>query len=123
MTRDASVSTPSMPARNPWLTDSVYPTSHFNSGATDSVLAAGPSVGRRLVRDRDVKAVTNVMVSNPAVKKIGSDTVAFASGTLGILKLRLTGDELDAVSFTPYPGFEDIAKAATDDAVKGLLAE
>jgi hypothetical protein len=33
--------TPNMPAHNPWLTDSVYPTSHFNPGATDSVLFAG----------------------------------------------------------------------------------
>lgn len=41
---EASRSTPSMPARNPWLADSVYPTSHFNPGATDSVLLAGPSV-------------------------------------------------------------------------------
>ena len=122
-TGEASPSSPSMPARNPWLTDSVYPTSHFNPGATDSVLMAGPSVGRTLTRNRDLKAVTNVMVSNPAVKKINSDTVAFASGTLGILKLRLTGDDLDAISFTPYPGFEDTAKLATDDAVKGLLAE
>jgi hypothetical protein len=112
-----------MPARNQWLTDSVYPTSHFNPGATDSVLPAGPSVGRRLVRDRDVKAITNVMVSNPAVKKIGSDTVAFASGTLGILKLRLTGDALDAVSFTPYPGFEATARSATDEAINGVLTE
>lgn len=123
MTRDASVSTPSMPARNLWLTDSVYPTSHFNSGATDSVLPAGPSVGRQLVLDRDVKAVTNVMVSNPAVKNIGSDTVALASGTLGILKLRLTGNALDAVSFTPYPGYEDSAALATDEAINGVLTE
>ena len=71
-----------MPARNPWLTDSVYPTSHFNPGARGSVLMAGPSVGRKLTLNRDLKAVTNVMVSNPAVKKIVSDTVAFVSGTL-----------------------------------------
>jgi hypothetical protein len=87
------------------------------------VLIAGPTVGRTLTRNRDVKAVTNVMVSNPTVKKIDSDTVAFASGTLGILKLRLTGDALDAVAFTPYPGFEDTAKLATDDAINSLLAE
>ena len=109
--------------RTPWLVDSVYPTSHFNPGATDSVLIAGPTVGRTLTRNRDVKAVTNVMVSNPTVKKIDSDTVAFASGTLGILKLRLTGNALDAVAFTPYPGFEDTAKLATDDAINGVLAE
>jgi hypothetical protein len=122
-TGEASQPTPSMPARNPWLTDSVYPTSHFNPGATDSVLTAGPSVGRTLTRNRDLKVVTNVMVSNPTVKKINSDTVAFASGTLGILKLRLTGEDLDATSFTPYPGFEDTAKLASDDAINELLAE
>ena len=85
----------------------------LNPGATDSVLILGPTVGRTLTRNRDVKAVTNVMVSNPTVKKINSDTVAFASGTLGILKLRLTGDALDAVAFTPYPGFEDTATLAS----------
>jgi hypothetical protein len=120
---DASQSTPSMPSPNPWLTDSVYPTSHFNPGATDSVLIAGPTVGRTLTRNRDVKAVTNVMVSNPTVKKINSETIGFASGTLGILKLRLTGDDLDGVSFTPYPGFEETAASAGDDAVSGMLAE
>jgi hypothetical protein len=122
-TGEASQPTPSMPARNPWLTDSVYPTSHFNPGATDSVLTAGPSVGRTLTRNRDLKVVTNVMVSNPTVKKINSSTVAFASGTLGILKLRLTGEDLDAISFTPYPGFEDTAKLASDDAINELVAE
>jgi hypothetical protein len=94
---------PNMPARNPWLADSVYPTSHFNGGATDSVLFAGPTKGKKLVRDKDVKVVSNVMVSNPAVKKIGADTVGFASGTLGILKILLTGKSLEAVSFTAYP--------------------
>ena len=40
-------SAPNMPARNPWLADGVYPTSHFNPGATDSVVHAGlrPRVG------------------------------------------------------------------------------
>ncbi len=37
---------PNMPARNPWLTESVYPTSHFNGGATDSVVFAGPVKGQ-----------------------------------------------------------------------------
>src|SRR5829696_8799409 len=95
-TGEASQSTPSMPARNRWLADSVYPTSHFNPGATDSVLSAGPAVGQKLTRNQDVKSVTNVFVSNPAVKKIESDTVGFASGTLGVLKVRLTGGDLDA---------------------------
>ena len=37
-----STAVPQMPPRNPWLADSAYPTSHFNPGATDSVLHAGP---------------------------------------------------------------------------------
>ena len=67
---------PTMPARNPWLTDSVYPTSHFNPGATDSVLHAGPAKGKKLTAGVDVKAVSNVMVSNPAVKRIGQTPLA-----------------------------------------------
>jgi hypothetical protein len=114
---------PNMPARNPWLTDSVYPTSHFNPGATDSVLYAGPATGKKLTAGTDVKAVSNVMVSNPVVKKIGADTVGFASGTLGILKVLLTGKALEAVAFTPYPGLELAAEKADEKAVAALLAE
>jgi hypothetical protein len=109
-----------MPPHNPWLADSVYPISHFNPGATDSVLIAGPTTGKQLTRD-DAIFVPNVMVSNPAIKKIGGDTVAFASGTLGILKLLLTGKALEALSFTPYPGFEKDAQKATPDAIDSLV--
>ena len=119
----AQAQPPAMPARNSWLADSVYPTSHFNGGATDSVLFAGPAKGKRLVRGRDAKVVSNVMVSNPAIKKIGPDTVGFASGTLGILKILLTGTALEAVSFTPYPGLEQWAEKASEQAVSALLAE
>lgn len=114
---------PNMPARNQWLADGVYPTSHFNPGATDSVVHAGLAKGKKLVRDKDVKVVSNVMVSNPALKKVGTDTIAFGSGTLGIVKLLLTGKSLEAVSFTSYPGLEDWAKKADEKAVAGLLAE
>ena len=89
--RALAQSAPNMPPRNPWLTDSVYPTSHFNPAATDSVLFAGPEKGKKLTRDKDVKVVPNLMVSNPTVKKIGPDTVIFASGTLGIRKILATG--------------------------------
>ncbi len=109
-----------MPARNPWLTESIYPTSHFNSGATDSVLHAGPVSGATLAEGVTVKSVPNVMVSNPAVKNLGSNTVAFASGTLGILKLLLTGQALESVSFTPYPGLEELAAEADTAAVEAL---
>jgi len=114
---------PNTPVRNPWLADSVYPTSHFNPGATDSVLLPGPTKGKKLTKGKDVKVVTNVMVSNPTVKKIGSDTVAFASGTLGVRKLSLTGKSFESVSFTPYPGFEAQAQRADEKAVQALLAE
>ncbi len=112
-----------MPAKNPWLTDSVYPTSHFNGGATDSVLFAGPVKGKKLTAGKDVKVVTNVMVSNPTVKKIGDDTVGFASGTLGIRKILLTGDAMENISFTPYPGLEELAAKADEKTVAGVLAD
>ena len=110
---------PNMPPRNHWLADSVYPTSHFNPAATDSVLHAGPTQGRQLTKD-DTNAVPNVMASNPAIKKIGKDTVAFASGTLGILKLLLTGKALEALGFMPYPGFESGAQKASPEAIESL---
>ena len=97
---------PNMPARNPWLTDSVYPTSHFNPAATDSVVFGGLLQGKQLQRDKDVKVVRNLMVSNPTVKKIGTDTVVFASGTLGIQKILATGKAFETLAFTPYPDFE-----------------
>ena len=111
---------PNMPPRNPWLADSVYPTSHFNPAATDSVLHAGPMQGRQLTRD-GTHAVHNVLVSNPAIKKIGKDTVAFASGTLGILKLLLTGSALETLGFTPYPGLERQAQKAGPEAIDSLV--
>lgn len=119
----AQQSIPNMPARNPWLAEGVYPTSHFNPGATDSVLHAGPSKGKKLTRDQDVKTVSNVMVSNPALKKVGTDTIGFASGTLGILKILLTGKALEPVSFTSYPGLEEWAPKADEKGVAALLAE
>ena len=73
---------PNMPRRNAWLTDSVYPTSHFNPGATDSVLIAGPVNGRKLA-PADVKTVPTVITSNPTIKKIGNETIAFGSGAVG----------------------------------------
>ena len=110
-----------MPAPNPWLTKSVYPTSHFNPGATDSVLTAGPTTGKQLTAS-DAKHVSNVFASNPALKKIGADTVGFASGTLGILKLLLTGKALDAIGFTAYPGLEAAAGKADESTIVALAA-
>jgi hypothetical protein len=54
----------------------------FQSSATDSVLFAGPVHGRKLAVD-DVKSVLTVITSNPAIEKLGSETIAFASGAVG----------------------------------------
>jgi len=113
---------PNMPARNPWLTDSVYPQSHFNPAATDSVLTAGPTTGKHLRRDKDVKVVSNFMASNPTVKKIGLETVVFASGTLGIQKILATGTSFEALSFMPYPNSEEQARKTDERAVQLLLS-
>jgi hypothetical protein len=114
---------PNIPTPNPWLTKSVYPTSHFNGGATDSVLFAGPAKGKKLTRDKDVKVVSNVFASNPTVKKIGSDTVAFASGTLGVRKMLLSGKAFENLSFVAYPGLEQEAQQANEQAVAAILSE
>jgi hypothetical protein len=116
----APASAPNMPARNPWLADSTYPTSHFNPGATDSVLFPGPTNGRKLSLS-DVKTVPTVITSNPAIKKVGSETIAFASGAVGVQKLRLTGKELEAGNFLPYPGFGADAAKATPPAIQSVL--
>jgi len=109
-----------MPAANPWLADSVYPTSHFNPGATDSVLFPGPVHGRKLSFD-DVKTVPTVITSNPALKTVGNATIAFASGAVGVQKLILTGKALEAGNFVAYPGFEADAAKATADAIQSVL--
>src|ERR1700734_64483 len=111
---------PRMPARNPWLADSVYPTSHFNPAATDSVLFKGPVHGRKL-SPSDVKTVPTVITSNPAIKTVGKETIAFGSGAVGVQKLRLTGKALEAGNFVPYPGFEGDAAKATPGAIQSVL--
>lgn len=113
---------PNMPPRNPWLTDSVYPVSHTNPAATDSVAFAGPSGGHQLTRDQ-VKAISVLFVSNPTVKKVGDDTVVLAPGTLGIQKIIATGEAFELVHFLPYPGLEERARRADDNAIAAALAE
>ncbi|MRG55903.1 hypothetical protein GF108_09945 [Phyllobacterium sp. SYP-B3895] len=109
-----------MPPRNPWLAESVYPTSHFNPGATDSVLFAGPVHGRKLTTE-EVKTVPTVITSNPTLKKVGDQTIAFASGAVGVQKLRLTGKTMEAGNFVPYPGFEADAKMASNESIRAVL--
>ena len=94
---------PNMPARNPWLTDSVYPVSHVNSAATDAVPFPGPTGGRKLSREQ-VKAVPVLFVSNPTIKKVGRDIVVLAPGTLGIQKIIATGDAFELVTSLRVPG-------------------
>ena len=116
----ATPGAPNMPPTNPWLADSVYPTSHFNPGATDSVLFAGPVHGRQLAAG-DVKTIPTVITSNPAIKKVGAETIAFGSGAVGVQKFRLTGKEMDAGNFVPYPGFEREAEMASSAAIAAVL--
>jgi hypothetical protein len=65
-TRSASI--PNMPARNPYLTDSVYPISHFNPAATDSVAHAGPTTGRPLTA-KDITVVPNLFESSRRIER------------------------------------------------------
>ena len=114
---------PNLPPRNPWLADSVYPTSHFNPGATDSVPHAGPVRGKTLQEGKDALFVPNFMVSNPTLKKIGRDTVGIGSGMFGIRKLLLTDKSFESISYLPYPGFEAQNGKATEAATQALLED
>ena len=113
---------PRMPAPNPWLTDSAYPISHMNPAATDAVSFAGPTGGRRLTRD-EVPVVPTLFVSNPTVKTIGADTVAFASGALGVQKILATGDAWTLLGEVLYPGMEEPAAQATPATFAAVLAQ
>ncbi len=111
-----------MPARNPWLTDSVYPTTHHNAAQTDSVLHAGPTKGGKLTAEQ-VKTLPTVFTANPTIKKIGNDTVLIASGFNGIEKILATGEAFEHISFMPYPGLEELAKKASPEKIQAVLAE
>jgi hypothetical protein len=114
------VPTPNMPTLNPWLTNSVYPTSHMNPAATESVPFAGPTGNRTLTRD-EAPIVSTLFISNPTVKTIGADTVAIASGALSIQKIRITGDAFELIGEMPYPGLEAEAAKAKPDAVAAIM--
>jgi hypothetical protein len=81
------------------------------------VLFAGPVHGRKLAVD-DVKSAPTVITSYSAIKKLGSETIPFANGAEGMLKLRLTGKALEAVNSVAYPGFENEAKAASNSSIQ-----
>ena len=109
-------SIPNMPARNPWLTDSVYPVSHMNPAATDAVPFAGPTGGKKLTR-REVKAVPALFVSNPTIKKVGADIVVLAPGPFGIQKIIATGDAFELGSSLRTPGSKNRPARSTDRAI------
>ncbi len=113
---------PNMPQRNPWLTDSVYPTTHFNPAATDSVAQAGPTKGRQL-KTADVKVLPTVFTCSPTLKKVGDATIIIASGCEGVRKINGSGEAFELVSFLPYPGLEALAEKATPQAIQALVDE
>jgi len=121
-TAHAAGATGSLPNRNTWLADSVYPMSHDNPAATDSVPHAGPTKGRQLTA-ADVKSVPTVFTSNPTVKKIGDRTVVIAAGIEGISKIDATGDDYKLVSFLPYPGLEALAEKGSAAQIQAALAD
>ena len=51
------------------------------------------------------------------------DTVGFASRTLCIRKILLTGDALEDIDYMPYPGLEDLTAKADEKAVAAVLAD
>jgi hypothetical protein len=122
MRAEHDANAPRMPTRNPWLADSVYPISHFNPGATDSVEHAGPTHGRQLTAD-DVKFVLNIYTSNATVKTEDNETIVIAAGIDGIRKINATGDAFDLVSFVAYPGLEILSEVATPEALESALED
>ena len=93
-----------LPEKNPWLTDSVYPTSHHNPAQTDVSPIAGPTKSQTLT-NADVKTVNSVFVSNPTTKRIGNNRIIFISGVNGISKVLATGEKFEQLSYLPYPGW------------------
>ena len=113
-TNESTTKAPNLPAPNPWLTKSVYPTSHHNPGQTDASPVAGPTEAKELTID-DVKTVKGLFNSQPVTKHIGEDRILIVAGVLGIRKIYATGDAFDEVSFLPYPGIEDLASKTTEE--------
>ncbi|MCA0244818.1 MAG: hypothetical protein LCI02_28775 [Proteobacteria bacterium] len=113
---------PPLPARNPWLTDSVYPISHDNPAATHAVTHAGPTRGGQL-KPADVKTVPAVFTSNPTVKKVDGQTIVIAAGLDGVRKILATGERFDLVGLLPYPGLEALVDKGRPAALQAVLAE
>ena len=109
-----------LPAKNPWLTNSVYPTSHHNPGQTDASPIAGPTQSKDLEKG-DVKTVLGLFNSQPVTKIMGKDRVLIAAGILGLRKIYATGDNFYEISFTPYPGWEKLAAKTTPKALNRIV--
>lgn len=109
-----------LPAKNPWLTDSVYPTSHHNPGQTDASPLAGPTQGKSLTME-NVKTVMGLFNSQPVTKNIGEDRVLITGGVLGLRKIYATGEAFEEVGFMPYPGFEELAKKTTTESLNKIV--
>ncbi len=107
-----------LPEPNPWVTQSVYPMSHYNPGQTDTTAVAGPTTGKQLALD-DVKTVAAAWVSAPTVKRIANETIVIASNPLGIIKVRATGEAFEEISNVPYPHMETVHSRVS----KGKIAE
>ena len=113
---------PNLPTINPWLTQSVYPTSLHNPGQTDASPVAGPTKAQVLTV-ADVKTVMGLFNSQPVTMHIGDDRVLIAAGNLGLRKIYATGDAFEEISFTPYPGFEELASKTTEKSLNAIITK
>jgi len=111
---------PNLPDINPWLTDSVYPTSHHNPAQTDASPLDGPTNGR-VLSAKDVSFSHQMFNSQPVVMKMGDEKIIISSGVSGISKIRATDGAFEEISFLPYPGFEKVAAKATPKAIDALI--
>ena len=118
----STVHAQNLPPKNPWLTNSVFPTSHHNPGQTDVSPVAGPVRSQNLTVN-DVKTVSTVFNTHPTLRRNGDERVLFLSQPNGITKVLATGEKFEQVSYLPYPApeFEDMAKKATPAAIDELL--
>lgn len=113
---------PNLPAKNPWLTESVYPTSHHNPGQTDASPLDGPTVSQDL-KVEDVKTVSGLFNSQPVLKHMGTERILITAGVLGLRKINATGENFVEIGFTPYPGFEEAAAKASPEAIAAIIEE
>ena len=102
-----------MPPTNPWVGDSVYPMSHYNSGQTDTTTVHGPEIGKKLTLE-DAQFIPVSWVSAPTIKRIGDERFVIASNPLGIIKVRATGEAFDLIASVPYPHMEDVHAQVSD---------